>query len=145
MSAIFACLFVQHIPKLEVIQKSWLLWSEKYLEGSPVVSSDEAVEKPIDILSLLMELLEMYQQLCPAALDPLHSAQSDLKSSMLTTVVKATDSEDAAQLRNRLYQFLLAINDSSFCVENVSVLSLFCKLSVFESKVKLYSLDFRHP
>lgn len=90
----------------------------------------------------------MYQQLCPAALDPLHSAQSDLKSSMTTTVLKATDAEDAAQLRNRLYKFLLAINDSSFCVENVSILPLVLRITASKSKVKLYYhtfLGFRLP
>lgn len=83
-------------------------------------TDDERSARPIDMLSLLLEVLELYFRLCPSILYPLRPAQSDFKASLTNVVLKDLNSEDIALLRNRLFQLLLTIKDDNFVVENVS-------------------------
>lgn len=108
----------KNVPMLSSIQKAWQLWSEKCKTSETL--NDES-DKPIDILSFLLELLEFYHKLCPSTLDPLHAEQSDLKIAMTNTVLETTGTEETAQLRNRLYRLLLAVNDQDFSAENMEM------------------------
>ncbi|KAK3910456.1 Nucleolar pre-ribosomal-associated protein 1 [Frankliniella fusca] len=109
---------LKNVPRLNSIQKAWNLWSEKCKVFEPAnVESD----KPTNILSFLLELLEIYHKLCPSLLDTLQAGQSELKMAMTATVLETTRTEEGAQLRNRLYRLLLAINDQDFSAENMEM------------------------
>ncbi|XP_034256988.1 uncharacterized protein LOC117654457 [Thrips palmi] len=121
-SAAFLNLFtkciLENVPSLDSLQKAWQVWSSKLSESDSMEIDGEATTRPVDVLSLLLEVLEMYQRLCPKILNPLHSAQSDFKTSLTNVVLQDHSSEDIALLRNRFFQLLLSIQDVNFVVEN---------------------------